>query len=216
LDHWKDIDLLDGTLTVRRGIHRVRSCRQPADTHLMRKTIIMTIAAALTAGCGGGDSAEATARATESSTSAAALESATAAAPSTTAQAMDAATALATLKDAGLPITDSAVITETNDANDLIGRPGQYVSKVAFADSRLGVPIDPAEPGNEGGGSIEVFADDAEAQARSDYIQETLQSLGPIAGTEYHYLAGPILVRVTGELPPSVAAEYGAAVADLS
>jgi hypothetical protein len=143
LDHWKDIDLLDGTLTVRRGIHRVRSCRQPADTHLMRKTIIMTIAAAaLTAGCGGGDSAEATARATESSTSAAALESATAAAPSTTAQAMDAATALATLKDAGLPITDSAVITETNDANDLIGRPGQYVSKVAFADSRVGVPID--------------------------------------------------------------------------
>jgi hypothetical protein len=216
LDHWKDIDLLDGTLTVRRGIHRVRSCRQPADTHLMRKTIIMTIAAALTAGCGGGDSAEATARATESSTSAAALESATAAAPSTTAQAMDAATALATLKDAGLPITDSAVITETNDANDLIGRPGQYVSKVAFADSRLGVPIDPAEPGNEGGGSIEVFADGTDAQARSDYIQETLQSLGPIAGTEYHYLAGPILVRVTGELPPSVAAEYGAAVADLS
>jgi hypothetical protein len=183
----------------------------------MRKTIIMTIAAAaLTAGCGGGDSAEATAQATESSTSAAAPESAIAAAPSTTAQAMDAATALATLKDAGLPITDSAMITEINDANDLIGRPGQYVSKVAFADSRLGVPIDPAEPGNEGGGSIEVFADDADARVRSDYIQEALQSLGPIAGTEYHYLAGPILVRVTGELPPSVAAEYETAVAGLS
>ena len=129
---------------------------------------------------------------------------------------MDAATALADLEDAGLPITDSAVITETNDANDLIGRPGQYVSKVAFADSRLGVPIDPAEPGNEGGGSIEVFADNADAQVRSDYIQEALQSLGPIAGTEYHYLAGPILVRVTGELPPSVAAEYETAVAGLS
>jgi hypothetical protein len=217
LDQWKDIDLLAGTLTVRRSIHRVRSCRQPADVHLMRKTIIMTIAAAaLTAGCGGGDSAEATAQATEFSMSATAPESATAAAPSTTAPAMDAATALANLKDAGLPITDSAVITETNDANDLIGRPGQYVSKVAFADSRLGVPIDPAEPGNEGGGSIEVFADGADAQARSDYIQATLQSLGPIAGTEYHYLTGPILVRVTGELPPSVAAEYEAAVAGLS
>ncbi|WP_448620821.1 hypothetical protein [Geodermatophilus sp. URMC 65] len=147
----------------------------------MRKTIIMTIAAAaLTAGCGGGDSAEATAQATESSTSAAAPESAAAAAPSTTAQVMDAETALATLQDAGLPIADSAVITETNDANDLIGRPGQYVSKVAFADSRLGVPIDPTEPGNEGGGSIEVFADGADAQARSDYIQETLQSQSPV------------------------------------
>ena len=145
----------------------------------MRKTIIMTIAAAaLPAGCEGGDSAEATAHAIESSTSATAPESATAAAPSTTAQAMDAETALATLKDAGLPITDSAVITETNDANDLIGRPGQYVSEVAFAGNRVGVRIDPAEPGNEGGGSIEVFADDADAQVRSDYIQEALQSLG--------------------------------------
>src|SRR3712207_4520567 len=143
----------------------------------MRTTIIMTIAAAaLTAGCGGGDSAEATAQATESSTSAAAPETATA--PSTTAQAMDAETALATLKDAGLPITDSAVITETNDANDLIGRPGQYVSKVAFADSRLGVPIDPAEPGNEGGGSIEVFADATDARVRSDYIRSEERRVG--------------------------------------
>jgi hypothetical protein len=108
------------------------------------------------------------------------------------------------------------VITETNDGNDLIGRPGQYVSEVAFADSRLVVPIDPAEPGNEGGGSIKVFADGADAPARSDYIQQTLQSLGPIAGTEHHHLTGPILVRVTGELPPSVAAEHEAAVAGLS
>ncbi len=173
-------------------------------------------AAALTAGCGGGDAAEATARATESTTSAAASDSAPVPARSTTAQAMDAETALAGLKDAGLPITDSAVITESNDANNLIGRPGQYVSKVAFADSRLGVPIDRAEPGNEGGGSIEVFADGADAQVRSDYIQQTLQSLGPIAGTEYHFLAGPVLVRVNGELPPSVAAEYEAASAGLA
>ncbi len=68
-------------------------------------------------------------------------------------------------------------------------------------------------PGNEGGGSIEVFADGADAQVRSDYTQETLQSLGRIAGTDYHYPAGSILVRVTGELPPSVAAEHETAVA---
>ena len=61
-----------------------------------------------------------------------------------------------------------------------------------------------------------MFADGADAHVRSDYIQETLASLGPIAGTEYHYLTGPILVRVTGELPPSVAADYEAAVAGLS
>jgi hypothetical protein len=195
----------------------IRSGRQPAGKDPVRKTIIMTIAAAtLTAGCGSGDSPETTARSTESRTSAAASDSATAAAPSPTAQAVDAEAALAYLRDAGLPITDSAVITETNDANNLIGRPGQYVSKVAFADSRLGVPLDSAGPGNEGGGSIEVFADSDDAQVRSDYIQETLQGLGPVAGTEYHYLAGPVLIRVNGGLPPSVAAEYEAAVAGLA
>lgn len=58
-----------------------------------------------------------------------------------------------------------------------------------------------------------MFADDVDAQLRSDYMQKSLQGLGPVAGTEYHYLGGPILVRLTGELPPSVAAEYEAAVA---
>jgi hypothetical protein len=37
-----------------------------------------------------------------------------------------------------------------------------------------------------------------------------------MAGTEYHYLAGTALVRVTGEMLPSAAAEYGSAVAGLS
>ncbi|SES67589.1 hypothetical protein SAMN04488546_0078 [Geodermatophilus poikilotrophus] len=52
-----------------------------------------------------------------------------------------------------------------------------------------------------------------ETSATTHCTQETLQSLGPIAGTEYHHLTGPILVRVTGELPPSVTTEYEAAVA---
>jgi hypothetical protein len=61
-----------------------------------------------------------------------------------------------------------------------------------------------------------VFANDSDAQARSDYIQQTLESLGPIAGTEHHYLSGPVLVRVNGELVLSVAAGYEPAVAGLS
>ena len=87
---------------------------------------------------------------------------------------------MALLKNAGLPITDSVTITETNDANNLIGRPGQYVSKVAFADSRLGTPIDQAAPGNEAGGSIDVFSNAADAQRRSNYIQQNLQELGQL------------------------------------
>lgn len=178
----------------------------------MRKTIIMTITAvaALTAGCS--SSAEEVPVAAPSTTAAAPVPS-SAAAPTTTAESLDAAAVLAELQSAGLPITDSAAVTETNDANNLIGRPGQYVSKVAFADSRVGQPIDQAAPGNDAGGSIEVFATASDAQKRSDYIQKSLANLGPAAGTEYHYLTGTALVRVTGVLPPSAAAAYETAVA---
>lgn len=182
----------------------------------MRNIITIIVAtAALTAGCSSSGDA-AVAEATNSSAATTATEPATVAAPSTAAEAVDAEAVLAELTAAGLPITDSAAITETNDANNLIGRPGQYMSKVTFADSRVGAPIDQAAPGNEAGGSIEVFANDSDAQARSDYIQQTLKSLGPIAGTEYHYLSGPVLVRVNGELVPSAAADYESAVAGLS
>ncbi len=180
----------------------------------------MTIAAvaALTAGCGGGDqgAAEGATPAAASTSPTAASGSMTTAPPPAAPQVVDAESVLVELRNAGLPITDSVTITETNDGNNLIGRPGQYVSKVVFADSRIGTPIDRASPGNDAGGSLEVFASASDAQARSDYIQRTLQSLGPIAGTEYHYLAGTALVRVTGEMLPSAAAEYETAVARLS
>ena len=179
----------------------------------MRKTLIVTIAAVAALNARGSSAAEEVTVAAPSTTAAAPAPSSAAAAPTTAAASLDAAAVLTELKSAGLPITDSAAVTETNDANNLIGRPGQYVSKVAFADSRVGQPIDQAAPGNDAGGSIEVFTTAADAQTRSDYIQQSLASLGPAAGTEYHYLTGTALVRVTGVLPPSAAAEYETAVA---
>ena len=156
-------------------------------------------------GCGGSDNAgEGASSSTAATSSSGAVES--------TVASLDAAAVLQKLQAAGLPITDSVVITETNDPNNLIGRPGQYTSKVVFADSRTGVPLDKAKPDNGSGGSVEVFADAAAAKARSEYIQKTLAALGPVAGTEYHYLTGTALVRVAGVLPPSQAAQYEAAV----
>ena len=182
----------------------------------MRSTTLMTfaVAAVLTTGCSGSSDDAVAGDAAATSSSAAASEPT--AGNSSTGEAVGAETILLALQDSGLPITDSATVTEANDANNLIGRPGQYVSKVAFADSRIGSPIDHARPVNDAGGSIEVFASAADAQTRSDYIQQTLQDLGPVAGTEYHYLSGTALVRVTGELPPSAAEEYESAVAGLS
>jgi hypothetical protein len=125
---------------------------------------------------------------------------------------LDAAAVLQKLQAAGLPITDSVSITEDNDPNNLIGRPGQYTSKVVFADPRTGVALDKATPDNGSGGSVEVFADAAGAKTRSDYIQKALAALGPAAGTEYDYLTGSALVRVAGALRPSQAAQYETAV----
>jgi hypothetical protein len=158
------------------------------------------------AGCGGSDDAAGS----PTPSSAASTTSSAAAQPSVANP--NAAAVLQKLQAAGLPITDSVVITEDNDPNNLIGRPGQYTSKVVFADERTDVPLDKAAPDNDSGGSVEVFADAAAAKTRSDYIQKTLAALGPVAGTEYHYLTGSALVRVAGALPPSEAAQYETAV----
>ena len=61
------------------------------------------------------------------------------------------------------------------------------------------------------GGSIEVFQNAAGAKRRAKYIQG-LQKKMPILGTEYDYVDGPILLRVTGNLPPRKAKTYEAAL----
>ena len=99
-------------------------------------------------------------------------------------------------------------ITEDNDPNDLIGRPNGYVAAVVLKDPRAecadGIGI-------ECGATVEEWPDADAAEARADYIS-TLQADSPFLGSEYHYLVGPVLVRVTGELKPSEAEEYESAV----
>ena len=87
--------------------------------------------------------------------------------------------------------------TADNDPNHLLGRPNGYISKSAFADSRI--PEDQldgvAPDGTNRGGSVEVFPDGVGAKARADYIQAFAKSLP--AAAEYDYLAGAVLVRVS-------------------
>jgi len=101
-------------------------------------------------------------------------------------------------------ITGITEVTEANDANNLIGRPGQYVSAAWIADSAA----DPAQTGIDGGAVVETFATPENTQTRSDYIQGVLQGAGGVLGTEYHYLNGTVLLRVSGILMPSQAAVY--------
>jgi hypothetical protein len=106
-----------------------------------------------------------------------------------------------------------AAFTADTDPNKLLGRPNGYTSKVSFTDSR----IDPddllgVEPGGvDAGGSVEVFADADAAAARQQYIQQ-LQKAAPLLGTEYSYVDGTALVRVSGKLTPEQAADYERAI----
>jgi hypothetical protein len=102
------------------------------------------------------------------------------------------------------------VFTEATDPNHKLGRPGGYSSKATWTDTRI--PPDVAEDGQvERGGTVEVFGSAANAKARSDYVQAGLKAAG-FLGSEYHYLRGGVLVRVSGQLTPDQAAEYDRAL----
>ena len=110
-------------------------------------------------------------------------------------------------------VRPSIVYTAQTDPNELLGTPGSYTSKAAFTDSRINpATADDTEVGSiELGGSVEVFAVDADARARKDYLEETLRGL-PINVSEYSYLRGTVLLRVSRRLDPRQAAEYEAAL----
>ena len=60
---------------------------------------------------------------------------------------------------------------------------------------------------------MEVFADEQGAQRRVQFIQEIASTLP--AAVEYHYISGPILLRVARSLTPAQAAEYQQALAEI-
>lgn len=108
--------------------------------------------------------------------------------------------------------TPGVVITAETDPNHLLGRPGGYTSKATFVDSRIdpsGV-LDPMPGSVDIGSSVEVFDDASGAERRAEYIR-SIGEAAPVL-TEYDYVAGSVLLRVSGELTPTQAAEYEAAL----
>lgn len=110
---------------------------------------------------------------------------------------------------AGVPeITDALVYDETTDPNDLLGRPNGYTGAASLTDSRA---TDAAGTGGiDLGAVLEVWPTSVDAQARADYIA-TLQKGNTLLGSEYHHVRGNVLLRVSGQLPPSVDATYAVA-----
>lgn len=102
-------------------------------------------------------------------------------------------------------IKKAVEITEDNDPNDLIGRPGGYDAATVFYDSR----VECTELSVGCGATLEVYGTDEEADERADYIG----SMGAFAD-QYVYTDGKLVLRVAGALKPSEAEEYEDAFAD--
>jgi hypothetical protein len=107
------------------------------------------------------------------------------------------------------------VYTEADDPNKLMGRPGGYISKTAFYDSRISKDAAPGERDDAiiRGGSVEVFESAELAAKRYEYVKAIAESSSLF--TEYDYVAGTALVRVSKELTPSQAREYEAALKEI-
>jgi hypothetical protein len=101
----------------------------------------------------------------------------------------------------------------STDPNHLLGRPGEYTSKVAWGDPDI-APSDTVTgvTGDvENGGGVEVFPTASEARARAAYLYSTAEA-DPALGVEYDYLAGGVLLRVSGLLTPAQASVWGKAL----
>ncbi len=123
------------------------------------------------------------------------------------ASAHDAAEAI---KAAVPQITELIDLTEETDGNHLLGRPNGFVASTVMVDSRAECGTD--GPGVDCGGAVEQWPDEAAARRRADYIQQIRASM-PMLGSEWTTVHGALVLRVTGELPPSAQKTYEATFA---
>ncbi|MFF0297758.1 hypothetical protein ACFYST_30500 [Kitasatospora sp. NPDC004614] len=141
-----------------------------------------------------------------SNTAAPAASTPVASAPAPAKQQLDAAAALAALTAHAPTIKQVKAYTADTDPNHLLGRPGQYTSKVAFNDSRI--KAEDVEGQDEDavirGGSIEVFASAADATARAAYLEKVTKSMPALV--EYDFVVRETAVlRVSQRLSPDQA-----------
>lgn len=163
---------------------------------------VAAIAALCLAGCSSGD------KPTESGTS----NTPGNAAP---ASKQDAASAFKEIAATVTTAKQNGTVTAASDPNHLLGRPGQYTSKITFSDSRV-LASDRAgyKAGDvELGGAVETFSTAADAAARAKYIQGIARSMPALA--EYDYVHGPTVIRISHYLTPQQAGQYKTAVAKL-
>lgn len=102
-------------------------------------------------------------------------------------------------------IVNVSAVTEDNDPNGNLNKPGGYTSTVYFADSRIS--LDKSlhgktliAQGTEAGGSIEVYISVEDAIKRRDYLASYD---GSILANGSHTVIGTVLIRTSDELTAS-------------
>lgn len=115
------------------------------------------------------------------------------------------------MKEKNTNIGKVVVYTEETDLNQLLGRPGQYISKISFEDKRLEQEnadneyLTEEERNEPTGGTIEVFENEKDMKKRKEYIEGFSTSS---MFSQYVYSKGNVLLRVDGDLTPTQAKEY--------
>ena len=110
------------------------------------------------------------------------------------------------IKASGQPILGYTIHTAETDPERLLGRPGQYTSKVTFSDRRLARGGGSEAATVDAGGAVEVFAAPAHAARRA-------QRLAAAPRPPFLFRRGPVLVQVSPQLGRKAAVGYDAALA---
>ena len=114
-------------------------------------------------------------------------------------------------------ITGISAVTEDNDPNGNLNKAGGYTATVYFADDR--VPADKVESkgktiidkGTDGGGAIEVYANEEDVKKRNDYLAGFD---GGIFASGSHKVIGTVLIRTSDHLTASQQKELETAIVE--
>lgn len=122
----------------------------------------------------------------------------------------DAATMVQMIKDANSNVGNTVIYDESTDPNELLGRPGEYIGKADFEDTRLEqVNINAGFENDYTGGTFEIFSSSDDCQKRYDYLLSLRDpSMGAYGLNEYMYKYDCVLFRVDYALTPEQAQEY--------
>lgn len=119
---------------------------------------------------------------------------------------------LKALQEKNENITEILVWTKENDPNGQLGRPGNYIGKADFSDSRVEEIWTTEEDKlvyGLSGGTIEVFKSKGDCEKRCSYLKGFMGSdMGAFGLNQYVYKYDKVLFRVSYDVVPSAAEEY--------